>query len=92
MGHHQDLAGHRGPVLGMPAIDDHPAVGIDPAPEAERLGEAEHRPGRRTVQQWLGGDDAHHEPVPVTIRPATADSTHSAAVPNTTSMPKLPGA
>src|SRR5690606_31260240 len=84
MGHHQYLCGHRLTGLRVVPVDDDTGGGVDPAPERERLVEAED--GAAPV----AGDEGRHHVI--TASPATALSTQSLADPNTTRTPRLAGA
>src|SRR5439155_2054624 len=90
--HDQDTARDQRVVLGMVGVDQTAVGRIHPPPQAERLLE-----DQRGTYSLSGGQDptaergrlrahaASHAERSLTTRPATADATHSAVLPNTTS-------
>ena len=87
----QDSSGKAGPLLGMVSINDGSLDGIDATPPAERLIEYEAKTSG-FPRNDRGGIVSHQAGSVLITLPVTADSTQSAADPNTTSTPMLPGA
>ena len=77
--HHQHAARHARAPLRMPAIDDRSCRRIEPAPEAERLVEPQHRPGGGAGNERDGLERAPAQSR--TTLPARAEATHSASDP-----------
>ena len=77
--HHQYAARDAGAPLRMPAVDDRPRDGIEPAPEAQRLVELERRARGRARNERDGVETgrAHSR----TTLPARAEAMHSESDP-----------